>query len=405
MVRVVTKYVVGVLLLLAAVALVLYLQDPRFWNRYYLLLTNEGVLPAEGWADSEFQITGADTPLLKLADEPAWTLPRSALEDVDQYARERNSTSLQVWHRGQLLWRSFYQGYDEQTLIVGKSMSKMVVGVVVARAIKDGYIAGLDEPAANYIDEWQGTDKASITLRHLLHMAAGFEPFYTLSYNPFGNFMRAYVAGHNEATLIDGYELINEPGSTYDYSQAVSDLIGLVLERATGKPYGQYLAESLLRPIGARGGEVMMNRPEGLAHTGCCLLLPSESWLRIGILLSNSGVVNGEALFPEDWMTDYLAPSPANPAMGLHIWLGEPYLPSRSWSEVGKPTRFGIEHSAPYLASDLFLFDGSGHQVIYIVPSEQLVIVRTGGFTFGTPNSWDNAYIPNRLLQELIKSR
>ena len=62
--------------------------------------------------------------------------------------------------------------------------------------------------------------------------------------------MRSYVAGHNENTIINGYELIDEPGTKFDYSQAVSDLLGLVLERATGMPYGQYLSESLQLYLG-----------------------------------------------------------------------------------------------------------------------------------------------------------
>lgn len=390
--------IIGLVLAIAG-AVASYVQDPLFWKRYYLLSTNKGILPAEGWAGSEFEVRGGNAARFELVDESAWTISRDALVAADAYASERNSTALLIWHSGQLIWREHYQGYDEDRLIVGKSMAKMVVSLVIARAIEEGHIRGLDEPAATYLTEWQGTDKGRITLRHLLHMAAGFEPFYTLSKNPFGSFMRAYVAGHNESTLLHGYELIDPPGTKYDYSQAVSDLLGLVLERATKQPYGDYLSESLLQPIGAQGGQVMLNRPGGLAHTGCCLLLPSESWLRLGLLLMNAGVVDGKELFPANWMTDYLAPSPANPAMGLHIWLGKPYLPARSWSEVGEPNGFGVTHSEPYLADDLFLFDGNGHQVVYIVPSEELVIVRTGGFSFAQGKGWDNAYLPNTIIR------
>ncbi|MEM7610235.1 MAG: serine hydrolase [Pseudomonadota bacterium] len=393
------RIVAGLLITVVFAAVVTYLQDPRFWHRYYLLVTQDGILPAKGWEGSEYEVIGSDQPLLDVAAPVERSISLRALQIVSEYAESRNSTSLLIWHKGQLQWREHYQGYDPDSLIVGKSMAKMVLGVVVARAIREGHIAGLDESAATYIQEWQGKDKAAISIRDLLHMAAGFEPFYTGSYNPFGNFMRSYIAGHNEKTLIHGYDLIDEPGSKYDYSQAVSDLLGLILERATGMPYGQYLSQSVLQPIGAQGGQVMMNRPDGLAHTGCCLLLPSESWLRIGILLVNGGVIDGQSLFPDGWMQDYLAPSPANPAMGLHIWLGEPYLQRRSWSEVGTPTGFGILHSEPYLAPDLFLFDGNGHQVVYIVPSEELVVVRTGSWTFATGNDWDNAFIPNTLIR------
>lgn len=392
---------IGGLVLLAIACGLNYFQDPLFWQRYYQLTVNQGILPQSGWAGSEFEVRGASAPGFELVEPLQRSVSAKTLNAVDEYARARNSTALLIWHRGQLVWRAHYQGYDEDRLIVGKSMAKMVVGMVVARAIKEGHIRGLDEPAATYLTEWQGTDKAQISIRHLLHMAAGFEPFYTRSKNPFGAFMRAYIAGHNESTLLHGYTLIDPPGTQYDYSQAVSDLLGLILERATQEPYGAYLSTSLLEPIGARGGQVMLNRPGGLAHTGCCLLLPSESWLRLGILLLNAGVVEETALFPDNWMADYLAPSPANPAMGLHIWLGKPYLPARSFSEVGEPTGFGVTHSEPYQADDLFLFDGNGHQVIYIVPSEELVIVRTGGFSFAPGKQWDNAYLPNAIIRDV----
>lgn len=394
------RRLIGSVALVVGVGIVaVYFQDRHFWHRYYLLTTNEGVLPAQGWAGSEYDVVGAELPLMDVVETDQRTISNAALEAVSAYVDERNSSSLLVWHRGKLQWREHFQGSDSDTLIVGKSMAKMVAGILIGRAIAEGHIASLDEPAATYIDEWQGTEKEAITIRHMLHMAAGFEKFYTMSYNPFGRFMRSYIGGHNESTLIDGYTLINEPGTTYDYSQVVSDLLGLVIERATGVPYGDYLGEKLLQPIGARGGQVMMNRPDGLAHSGCCLLLPSESWLRLGIFMLNGGSANGEELLPAQWMSDYLAPSPANPAMGLHIWLAEPYLEKRSWGEVGEPKGFGVLHSEPYLASDLFLFDGNGHQVVYIVPSEQLVVVRTGSWTFATGNEWDNAFIPNTLIR------
>lgn len=315
---------------------------------------------------------------------------------------ERKSTSLFVWHKGKLQLKVLFGDTQDDTLIVGKSMAKMVAGIVIGRAIKDGYIAGLDEPAATYINEWQDTEKSAITIRHLLNMAAGFEKYYTLDMSPFSNFTRSYIAGYTEDVIINGYQLVDQPGTVYDYSQAVSDLLALIIERATKKPYGQYLSEALIQPIGAQGGEVMMNRPEGLAHSGCCLLLPAESWLRIGLFLLKESALPNDSLFPENWMKEYLTPSPANPAMGLHIWLGKPYYPKRSWTEVGLPKGFGVIHSEPYLADDLFMFDGSGNQVIYIIPSKELVIVRTGGFSWTPGKEWDNAYLPNTIIRGII---
>lgn len=396
------KLFTGVLALVVVVVAGLYFQDPIFWKRYQLLMDHRGVLPQVGWQGSEFEVEGGTHRLFELVSQGEGSIAKAALDDVSAFAEQRNSTSLLIWHKDQLQFRQHFQGTDTNTEIVGKSMAKMVVSLVVARAIEQGYIPSLDEPAATYLEEWQGTPKAQISIRNMLHMAAGFEKYYTLDPSPFGNFMRSYIGGKNESIMLNDYELIDQPGTKYDYSQVTSDLLGLILERATGKPYGEYLSESLIQPLGAQGGQVMMNRPNGLAHTGCCLLLPSESWLRIGILLANSGDLNGDQLFPQGWMQDYLRPSPANPAFGLHIWLGRPYYKSRGWATPGEAKAYGVLHSEPYLADDLFLFDGNGHQVVYIVPSEQLVIVRTGGRPPKTEGlEWDNAYIPNTIIRAI----
>lgn len=400
--KIILRLVAGILALGIVSVAVIYFQDPIFWKRYQLLKEHRGILPQSGWEGSEFIVKSGEHQLFELVTQDERSIPEATLKQVSDFAEQRNSSSLLIWHKGELQFREHFQGLDANTEIVGKSMAKMVLSLVVARAIEQGFIAGLDEPAATYLDEWQGTPKAEISIRNMLHMAAGFEKYYTLDPSPFGNFMRSYIGGHNESIMLNDYELVDQPGTKYDYSQVTSDLLGIILERATGKPYGEYLSESLIQPLGAQGGQVMMNRPNGLAHTGCCLLLPSESWLRLGILLANAGEVNGEQLFPQGWMQDYLEPSSTNPAFGLHIWLGQPYFKSRGWSTPGEAKSRGVLHSEPYLADDLFLFDGNGHQVVYIVPSEQLVIVRTGGRPPRDAGlEWDNAYIPNAVIRAI----
>lgn len=403
MIKRILKILLGIVLVGLIALLGIYLEDRHFWNRYFKVLKSPTkVLPQDGWAGSEYEVKGGSHELFQLTSAADSIITQDALQTVTDYAAERNSSSFLVWHDGNLLVREHFQGLDEEDLIVGKSMAKMVVGVVVGRAIKEGHLEGLDEPASNYITEWKGTEKEKITIRHLLHMSPGFETYYTRDTGPFGKFMRSYISGKTEKYIIDKYQLINEPGTVYDYSQVTSDLLGVVLERATGVPYGDYLSSSLIQPLNAQGGEVMMNRPDGLAHTGCCLLLPSESWLRFGIFLMNGGIVDGQNYMPEGWMADYLAPSPSNPALGLHIWLGKPHWKQRSVAFIGEAPMYGTLHSEPYLADDLFLFDGNGHQVVYIVPSKKLVVVRTGNKP-SKDKAWDNSFIPNTLIRGMAQ--
>jgi hypothetical protein len=65
-----------------------------------------------------------------------------------------------------------------------------------------------------------------------------------------------------------------------------------------------------------------------------------------------------------------------------------------------------VLHSEPYLANDLFLFDGNANQVVYIVPSARLIVVRVGDPPPKAAGAeWDNSALPNMLLRGLDADR
>ena len=65
-----------------------------------------------------------------------------------------------------------------------------------------------------------------------------------------------------------------------------------------------------------------------------------------------------------------------------------------------------ILHSEPYLAADLYLFDGNANQVVYVVPSQDLVILRTGLPPLRDENTeWDNSYLPNTIIRGIIRDQ
>ncbi|MFD2137213.1 serine hydrolase domain-containing protein [Novosphingobium resinovorum] len=187
-------------------------------------------------------------------------------------------------------------------------------------------------------------------------------------------------------------------GNRYEYSNANGELVAPLIERATGIPFEQWIAREVLAPIGARGGRIWMNRPDGTPHSGCCALLPAESYLRLGILLVRDGVWEGRRLLPEGFVKAMVTPTEQNPHAGLGGYIGSPYV---EWRGTNPQVPFGRSyHSAPYAAADLFLFDGNGNQVVYIVPSHQLVILRTGERPPAKP-VWDNAMLPNIVLEAI----
>lgn len=341
-------------------------------------------------------VPGTEEPVpLPQRPPAARTISAEALAAADAYAEQANSQALIVWRNGQVEFENYYDGADWSTPIISRSLAKPLTVLAVGRAIMGGHIESLDQSVADFITEWRGTEKAKIKVRYLLDMRTGLLPqgFSTEADNILN---RAYLHPRHEDIIVNEYPLTHEPGTRYEYSNATSELVAILIERATGRPYEGWVSEQVLKPLGAQGGEVWINRPGGVAHSGCCILLPAEDYLRMAILLLQDGLWEGERLLPRGYVAAARTPTPQNPHAGMGLYVAGPYVERRGAANP-EQTLGRTLHSEPYLARDLFLYDGNSNQVVYVVPSESLIILRVGHRPPKEPE-WDNAFLPNTLI-------
>jgi CubicO group peptidase (beta-lactamase class C family) len=326
-------------------------------------------------------------------------LAPKTLDRARSYALANNSKALLVWVEGKLEQEVYGPGVDAATPINSGSMSKPLGAIAVGRAIMLKKLRSLDQPVTDFLPEWRGTPKAAITIRHLLAMTSGLLE-QGQSADPANIWSRAYLHPRHDRILLEDYPLSAPPGTRYQYSNASADLIAIIIERATGRRYAEFVSTEIIKPLGAAGGEIWLDRVGGLAHSGCCILVPAQTWLRLGLLLLDDGVWQGRRLLPRGYVTEMRTPTAQHPRYGLGIWLPGPYVLRRGF---GRPDQLGaaqILHSEPYVADDLFLFDGNGSQVLYMVPSRRLAILRMGPMPPRTPE-WDNTFLPNLVLRDL----
>ncbi len=325
----------------------------------------------------------------------------SALAAAEDYAGRNNSSSLLIWHNGKLELATYFNGRTAADPVVARSLAKPVAAVAVGRAIDLGSIRSLDQPAGDFITEWRSSDRRQILVRHLIDMRAGFLA-QGPTFDGAGIWARAYLSPRHERVMIDEYPLTHTPGTRYEYSNTPADLVAVLIERATGRRYAEFLSREIFQPLGTPDGQVWLNRPGGVAHAGCCLLAPPELWLRLGILLLQDGVWEGRRLLPAGYVQSMITPTPQNPWAGMSAYVAGSYIERRGAGhpDVAAPKTL---HSEPYLAGDLFLFDGNSNQVVYIVPSLKLVIVRTGDEPPRAPE-WDNTVLPNTIIRGLPES-
>jgi len=334
---------------------------------------------------------------------PAALHPSISAEARDKavaYALANNSKALLIWRNGAIEAEAYGLGADAKTPLNAKSLAKPLGAIAIGRAIQLGAIKDLDQPAATFIAPWRGTPKAAITIRQLLNMTSGLAEQGAVT-DPASVMTRAYLHPRHDAVLIDDYPLTAVPGERYQYSNASAEMIAAVIEHATGRRYAEFVSNEVLKPLGAAGGEVWVDRPGGLAHSGCCIFLPARTWLSLGLLLMADGTWSGRRLLPAGYVKSMLTPSAANSRYGLGVWLPGEYIQRRGFGRPGQMLG-AVLHSEPYLASDLFLFDGNANQVLYMVPSKHLAILRMGDPPPKSPE-WDNAFLPNLILRDLAK--
>ena len=330
-----------------------------------------------------------------------------ALQRAREYAAANRSSAFLVWRDGVLEESSYFGDTKAESLLTSRSLAKPMTAIAVGRAMALGKIRSLDQPVADFIPEWRTDERRRLILvRHLLDMRSGFLP-QSMSPDPAHILNRAYLHPRHDEIIIREYPVVDAPGSRYEYNNASSEMVAVLIERATGRRYAEFISSEILQPIGAPGGQVWVNRPGGVAHSGCCLMLPAEAWLRLGILLSTDGVWQGKRLLPVGYVNEMRRPTRENPYYGLGVYVAGDYTPRRGFAHPEREADSRkVLHSEPYLAPDLFLFDGNANQVVYIIPSERLVILRMGDNPpRGEGKEWDNTVLPNTVLRGILRAR
>lgn len=385
--------------LLSGIALLVACQsgpdmEALYQDRFEAVMGSGGFQPDYAPVET---VTGTDafTPL-PMADESTPRIHPDALAAAADYAAQNNSSAFLVWQDGRLVHETYFGEASAETPLVSKSLSKPLSAVAVGRAIALGHIQSLDQPVADFIPEWKGTDKEAMLVRHMLDMRSGFLG-QGYSPDPDSPWNRAYLSPVHGDYLIHDYPLADKPGNVYAYSNATADLVAIVIERATGRRYADFIGREVLAKIDAHGGDIWINQPGGLAHSGCCMHLPAESWLRLAILIHQDGVFGDVQLLPDGFADEMRTATAENPYYGLGVWVAGEYTERRGF---GAPGAAGpqVYHSEPYLDPDLFLFDGNSNQVVYVSPANNLVALRLGANPPKTPE-WDNTFIPNTLIR------
>lgn len=356
------------------------------WN--WTLVQRAASYPAAAITTSEWYapkatVAGNFKTALPMADSAS--IAPAALDSLSDYIETRNSSALLVMHRGNIVLEKYWRDKTAESTSNSMSMAKTIVGLLVGKAVEEGKITSVKEPVATYIEEWKNDERAKITIEDLLYMQSGLRNEDNTN-DPTSDLLWMYLGEDVEGNTIDIPALI-PPATKYDYNNANTQFLGILLERATGMPIEQYASEKLWQPIGAKNAAWWLDREEGMPKVFCCFFASPRDWLRVGKLLMQKGNWEGKPVISATWIDKMLTKSALECDYGYHVWLGfeDGCLKEKERSEM--------------FLEDVITIDGLNKQQVFIVPAEELLIVRIGE----KPESWDEGWIVNNLLRGITK--
>jgi CubicO group peptidase (beta-lactamase class C family) len=91
------------------------------------------------------------------------------------------------------------------------------------------------------------------------------------------------------------------PGTVWHYNTGETNLIGVLVSSATGKPLAQYLHEKIWQPVGMEAEATWLLGKTGHEIAGCCLQTATRDLARFGLFVLANGRAGGRQVVPEDW--------------------------------------------------------------------------------------------------------
>ena len=298
--------------------------------------------------------------ILKSAQPQPWPLhdfynqflTNNALED---YHKDRKTVAYLVIKSDSILYEKYYDGFGRDSKSNSFSVVKSVVSALMGIAIQDGDIKSLDQKVVDFIPDLKGPYADQVTVGDLSSMASG-QKWSEEYYNPFSVTSASYFVKDLDALIID-QPITEKPGEKFRYKSGTTQLLGMVIKKATGKTLSDYLTEKLWQPLGAEKTALWQldSEEKGMEKAFCCLATNARDFARIGKLYKNHGRWNGTQLLDSSFVELSVKPRfEQSPQYGYGWWLDD------------------------FRGKKIFMMRGHLGQYILVVPEEDLIVVRLG---------------------------
>lgn len=265
-----------------------------------------------------------------------------------------NTTSFLIVKDDKIIAERYFGDHTINTKSNSFSAAKSVVALLIGIAVDEGKIKSIDDPVQKYLPyHMKNADK--VTIRDVMGMSSGLD-WSESGINPFSDNAEAYYTSHLRYMMKTKGFTAAAPGKKFNYKSGNTEVLGIILEEATGMSPTEYLEKKIWSKIGTKNNlEWSLDTKDGMEKTFCCIYATTRDYARLGQLVLNHGQWKGKKIIDSTTLATLVHPfNPNYPFYGLQFWI------------YNDPV-----HPAVY-------FRGIKGQYIVVIPSLNVVIVRTG---------------------------
>ena len=294
------------------------------------------------------------------APTPASASPQVQQVLDDAFVADLGTRAVVVVKDGQLVAEQYADGFDSETPQLGWSMAKSATNLLVGRLVATEGI-DIHEPLREQL--WLEDDRSQITVDHLLRMTSGlkWDETYELG-TPITEMLYLQT---DMGQFAASQELAHPVGTQEQYSSGSTNIVcRQLLQEVEGD--ANLPRELLLAPLGLSSA-VWETDEAGTPVCSSYLWATPRDWAALGQFALDDGVASGEPLLLEGWITESIQPNDVQE-------MEEGNFAASWW--VNERADGSLEH--PDLPRDAYWMAGHDGQRVFIIPSEDMVIVRMG---------------------------
>ena len=303
-----------------------------------------------------------DNKEIRSANPQPWALHKQyntidESDELEELNYERKTKSFLVIKNDSILFEKYYDGHKQTDISNSFSVAKSIVTSMMGKAIMEGKIKSLNQPVSDFFEEYKDGIASELTVGDLASMSSGMkwnEKYYSVI-----NITSESYFTDDLRSVILRQEIENKPGQAFRYSSGDTQLLAMVIEKATGTSLSDYLSQKFWSPMGAETLALWQidSKESGMEKAYCCIAATARDFARFGKLYIDKGKWGDTEILDPSFVELSLKPVfDDSPFYGYGWWLYE------------------------YEGKKVFTMNGHRGQFVISFPDENIIIVRQGDF-------------------------